>query len=121
MLVEMEDGYSSSETTYHSTYSSDNDSREEEGTVENSFLSALPRDVVLCNLWSILMDRCKQRHDMVKTLCTLRSVCSGWRRWIRGTLEGTMYVEAFTNHLIDLYVLDEMEDIRRSTIGVDYV
>lgn len=114
LLIQMELGYDSSDSTYYWAYSSDSEWGSENGRLETSFLTPLPRDVIDYNLWPIMMDGCKQRSDLVQTLCILRSVCTAWRRWIRGTLEGTMYLEAFSNHLVDEYVLAEMEVIQRN-------
>lgn len=111
----MEDGYDSIDSTYYSTYSSDSDWGEQDATLEKSFLTGLPSDVIELNVWPFLMDCCKRQNDLAQTLCTLRSVCSAWRRWIRNTPEGDMYMEAYSNHLVDLFVQEEIEQIDRAS------
>lgn len=114
-FMEMDGGYDSSDSTYYSAHSSDSEWGDERHSLETSFLTALPRDVIEFSVWPLLMDGCNQCNDLVETLCTLRSVCTGWRNWIRETSEGTMYIEAYSNHLIDLYVLEEMEEVQLNT------
>lgn len=109
----MDLGYDSDKSNYYSTCSHGSDLEEEEGALETTMFTALPRDVIEFHLWPILMEGCKLRSDMLETLCTLQSVCSAWRKWIRGTEEGIMYMQAFSNHLVDMYVQEEMEEIAR--------
>lgn len=115
----MDGGIDSNDSSYYSTYSSNSDWGDETSDLETSFFTALPRDVIELNLWPLLMDGCKQRSDLRETICTLRSVCTAWRNWIRETYVGTVYMEAFSNHLVDLHVLEEMEELQFNTICSD--
>ena len=62
---------------------------------QKSFMDALPKEVVLGNLWPLLLDGSSTVENF-QICCCLRLVCKGWKKFVEATKEWEKGLEAWT-------------------------